>query len=310
MLRPVLRGNERFAVTGATGWFGTTALDLLDELLGESAAERVTAYASRPRTLRTAAGRVVQVQALADLPGDDGATHVLHFAFLTRDRAGVLGVPDYVARTLQITATVVEAVARVRPRGLLTTSSGAVYDRGRRLTHDVTGNPYGTLKRLEELALQQSVADVGGTAVVARVFSVAGPGITKPELYALGSLIRMAQAGGPLQVRARGPVLRSYVGVVEVLTLGLWALLSEEPVMFETAGHVVEVGELAQLVAQVHGLPPEVVQRSFDETAGEDRYVGDPQGMGALVERCGLTLAPLRALVEQTAAGLRAGVAA
>lgn len=308
VLRPLLRGDEHFAVTGATGWFGSTALDLLDELLGEQAAERVTAYASRPRTMRTAAGRTVEVHALSDLASSIGsATHVLHFAFLTRDRAAELGIPDYLEQNLQITATVLGAISRLHPRGLLTTSSGAVYGKARDMSCDLTGNPYGTLKHIDELALRQAMADIGGTSVVARVFSVAGRGITSPELYALGAFITMAQAGGPVRVRAQGSVVRSYVGVAEVLAVGLWSLLSEIPLVFDSGGHVVEMGELAALVAQLHGLPPEAVERTLDPDAPEDRYIGEPGQMAQLAEHCGLDFAPLAELVEQTAAGMRAG---
>lgn len=307
VLRPLLRGDEHFAVTGATGWFGTTALDLLDELLGEDAAARVTAYASRPRDVRTARGRTVQVRALTDLAASTGVvTHLLHFAFLTRDTVASLGVPAFTERNVEITATMVRAIAGLRPRGMLVTSSGAVYDRSGGLAADLTHNAYGTLKHLDELALRQAVTDVGGTPVVARVFNVAGRGMTKPDLYALGSFIRMAQAGGPVQVRARGHVVRSYAGVDEVIALGLWSMLSGEVLVFDSAGHVVEVGELARLVAALHDLPDDAVERSFEQGQPEDRYVGDPAQMAALAQRCGLQLRPMTDLIQETTAGLRA----
>lgn len=307
VLAPLLAGDEHFAVTGATGWLGSTALDLLDALLGPSAGSRVTAYASTGRTAHTRSGRLVDVRPLAELPAQSPApTHVLHLGFLTRDRVTDLGVPAYVERNVMITATVLDAVACARPRGLLYASSGAVCGSGGRLVADLVGDPYGTLKHLDELALRQALADVGGACSVARVFNVAGAGITKPAAYALGSLVQMAQAGGPLVVRARGRVVRSYAGVDEVLVLGLWSLLKGEPVVFDSGGTVVEVEELAAVVADVHGLPPSAVERTLDPAAPEDRYVGNLEQMARLAEQAGLALRTLDALVRETAADLAA----
>lgn len=308
LLRPLLAGDERFAITGATGWFGRTALDLLDDVLQEQAGDRVTAYASRSSTVRTARGRSVTVRPLSELAdGPEPATHLLHFAFLTRDRTAQLGVPEYVQQNLQITLAMLQAIALTRPRGLFTASSGAVYDRAGGLTVDLSTNAYGALKRLDELALRQAVTDVGGTPVVARVFNVAGRGITKPDLYALGSLITMAHSGGPLQVRARGRVLRSYMGVDEVIALGLWAMLSDEPAVFDSAGDVVEVGELAHLVATLHDLPVGAIERALEAGQPEDRYTGDPRQIQDLAQRSGLRLRPLSELVIETSQWLRSG---
>ncbi|MCW2667197.1 MAG: uncharacterized protein JWN57_2159 [Frankiales bacterium] len=307
ILRPLLSGSERFAVTGATGWFGRTALDLLDGLLGADAGDRVTAYASAPRTLTTRLGRVVDVRPLAELPDQaPPASHLLHFAFLTRDRVADLGVEAYAAANLALSMLVLEAVERTRPAGLVLTSSGAAYGPGRRLTTDLHGNPYGALKHLDELALTAAVQAAGGTTAVARVFSVGGAGITKPELYALGSLVGMAQRGGPLEVRATGPVVRSYAAVDDVVALALWSVLRREQVVFDSGGDVVEVEELARVVADVHGLPSSAVQRQLDPAAAEDRYVGDPAAWASLAERSGLVPRPLRALVEETSSWMSA----
>lgn len=306
-LRPLLDGSERFAVTGATGWFGRTALDLLDELLGDDAAGRVTAYASTAREVATRRGRLVHVRPLAELPRQSpGPTHLLHFAFLTRDQVRTQGPEAYVHRNVAITMTVLEAIARARPAGLVLTSSGAVYGPDRTPTTDLAANPYGALKHLDELALTAAVGAVGGTAAVARVFSVGGAGITKPELYALGSLISMAQRGGPLQVLATCPVVRSYAAVDEVVALSLWSVLRGQPVVFDSGGDAVEVEDLARVVAHAHGLPASAVQRRFDPAAPEDRYVGDPTVWTSLAASAGLSPRPLSALVEETSSWMSA----
>jgi hypothetical protein len=79
-------GAHSVAVTGASGWFGLTALELLRDALGADAfRERVRAYASASKTLRLRDGEPVPARALADL---EPADLVLHFAYLTRERCG------------------------------------------------------------------------------------------------------------------------------------------------------------------------------------------------------------------------------
>jgi nucleoside-diphosphate-sugar epimerase len=130
--------------------------------------------------------------------------------------------------------------------------------------------------------------------------------MTKPALYALGSMIAMASAGGPIEVRARGPVFRSYCGVDEVVALALWAARSGRDLVFDTCGTVVEVGELAALVAQVHGLGVDDVRRTWDADVVSDRYVGDGRLMRDLAGEAGLALKALPELVRETSGWLTA----
>jgi len=131
--------------------------------------------------------------------------------------------------------------------------------------------------------------------------------MTKPGLYALGTMIGMAAVGGPIEVSARGPVFRSYCGVDEVVALALWAAVSRRDVVFDTCGTVVEMGDLAHLVAQVHGLDADVVRRTWDPDVVPDRYVGDGRLMDELAAEARLSFRPLPDLVRETSAWLIGG---
>jgi len=306
LLRPAelvaetLRGTtESIAVTGATGWFGAVAMDLLYEVLGDEAEARVVAYASRERDLLVADGRTVAVHPLSDLISQQvSPTTLLHFAFVPRDRAAALGNEAYVSLNLSMTVTVLDAIARHKPHHVVVAGSGAVYSRTGRLQSDLIGNPYGTLKHLDELAFRSATHDVGGTCVIPRVFSVGGPRLARPDVYALASMIEMAEAGGPINVLARGPVLRTYCGVDEVIALSLWAAVTGHDAVFDTCGAVVEMGDLARVVAKEHGLGPDAVHRESDVNALPDEYVGDGHAMEDFAARAGLHLRPLDALVR------------
>jgi nucleoside-diphosphate-sugar epimerase len=195
-------------------------------------------------------------------------------------------------------------VSRRQPRYVVVASSGAVHSPTGRLVSDLHSDPYGTLKHLDELAFRAATRDAGGVCVIPRVFSVAGARMTKPAHYALGSMIGMAMAGGPIKVHAKGNVFRSYCGVDEVVALSLWTALSGRDAVFDTGGTTVEIGDLACLVAQEHGLNAEVVQRTWDPDVAPDRYVGDGRQMDDLATEAGLSLRSLSALVRETSAWL------
>src|SRR5680860_1857046 len=107
LVADALRGTDEIvAVTGATGWLGAVALDLLYEALGDQAAARVVGYASSERTVAVSDGRTVTVRPLVDLVAQDPApTTLLHFAFLTRNKVAALGLDAYTSQNVAITAT-------------------------------------------------------------------------------------------------------------------------------------------------------------------------------------------------------------
>ena len=298
------RTDGPIAVTGATGWFGTVAMDMLYEALGAAAPERVVGYASRARELVVADGRIAQVRALDALAEQDPSpTTLLHLAFIPRDRIATLGVDAYVRQSIAISTRVLAAVAEHRPRHVVVTSSGAARAAAGGWQTDLAHAPYGALKRLDELAFRAAVRDVGGCCVVPRVFSVGGSRLARPDVFALASMIEMARAGGPIVVHARGPVVRTYSGVDEVIALGLWAAGSGTEIAFDTCGAPTEIGELAHVVARVHGLGPDAVQRTWEPGARADRYVGDGEVMIDLATRAGLRLRPLDELVRASSPG-------
>lgn len=229
---------------------------------------------------------------------------LLHFAYATREHA--VGA-EYVETNAAITATVVEAIARQRPAAVVYASSGAVY-RGDGLAFDVRADPYGALKRLDELTLRAAAQDVGAAAIVARVFNLAGPWLLKRG-FAIANLIEQVQAGGAVTIRAGHPVVRSYVDVEDLAALLLALAEARQDARFDTAGEVaVEMGELAARVAQALGREDELsIERDWDPAAPADRYVGDDTEWLRLTAEHGIAPRDLGAQIARTAASLRAG---
>ena len=297
-----IRGSGlTFAVTGATGWLGRAAVEVLSRALGSEGSGRLRAFASRARPLTLDSGSSVNVAALDDLPGCD-ADVLLHFAYVTREFAAERGVGEYVLANLGITATVIDFVRTREPGVVLYSSSGAARGALERGQLDLASDPYGALKVMDELALRRAAADAGGRSLVVRVFNVAGPWLLKPEAFALSDIIRQVGEGGPVRIRATHPVVRSYVDVEDLVSVMIAASLDGSlpgDVVVDTAGEVeVEVGDLAASVTRVLGRPEVSIERAYDPSAAADRYVGDPGEFAKLADCVGI---PLRGLDEQIA---------
>lgn len=284
-------------MTGATGWFGRVTLDLLGRALGPQAfRERVAAYASRARTVDVEGAGTVELRPLDEL---EPAELLLHFAFVTRTRIAAEEHDAFVAANVAISSRLLAVIATGSVRGVLVTSSGAARD------PDLARNPYGALKRLDELAFPAACREAGANCVVARVFNVGGAHMTQPGAYALGDLLLRARAGRPLDIAARGDVVRSYVAVEDVVAVALAELVAGRDAFFETAGdRTVEIEELAYVVLRVLGRPELPVTRKRDASTAPSVYVGDGARLNELASRHGLALGDLEAVVAATAAGL------
>ncbi len=306
ILERIGAGDELFVVTGATGWFGTATLHILDVALGESSGERLLAYAAtgRPVTLRT--GRVVEVRPLSELPEDPPSAApvcMLHFAYLMRHLAAELGHEEFVRRNVAITEMTVRALQAVRPASFAFASSGAVYRPDGGIVDDLEDDPYATLKHRDELAFERACADVGTRCIVGRIYSVGGPFMPDRDRFVLGDLVDRTAAGRPLVIRARHELWRSYVGLGDVLAVLIAESLdgTDAVVRFDTGGEVIEAGELAARVRTVLGAPAVAIERDPDPSLAADRYVGDGAGFEALARRHGVPLTPLDDQIRQVA---------
>lgn len=286
---------------------------MIAQALGpEASGHRLILFASRERTIQLDSGARLEVRALEELPSLRSDV-LLHFAYVTREFATERGAPDYVVANLAITAHVVDLIRKAPPRFLAYASSGAAraaMDSGRL---DISGDPYGTLKVMDELALRRAMQDVGGRSLVLRVFNVSGRWLTKPGAFALSDIIQQVHAGGPVIIRARHGVVRSYVDVEDLARVMIASALDMSgPVdeVVETAGgEEVEVGNLAERVRHALGRPEVEIVRDFDVTAAPDRYVGEPGAFLDLASRVGVPLRDLDAQIARTAQGMGVPVA-
>jgi nucleoside-diphosphate-sugar epimerase len=289
-------GDDRVLVTGASGWLGLTALDLLAPLNLPT-----LALASRARLIRAGDGHIEcrvwddrEVTAFSP-------TVVLDCAFLTRDRVADMPLADYVSANRSLTERLLFATRLPGVRLALTVSSGAaIYPRDA-LDGPIEANPYGYLKREAEHRLTQAAAEREAVPIVARAWSISGAHVQKPHGYALGSMIQAADSGS-IRITATRPVFRRYVLAEELLALGI-AEGSVGPATIDSGGELVEMAELAARIAAVVR-PDTVISRDEVDPHNPDRYHSDGQDWERRCLRWGLQSAGLERQIEITAQGV------
>ncbi len=129
--------------------------------------------------------------------------------------------------------------------------------------------------------------------------------MTKPEDYALGGMIMRADRSGTIAVQATRPVRRSYMFIDDMLRIAMDAvgrLGAGGSVMFETAGEVVEMGDLAARVLGVLGHNLSAVSRPpINPSLPADDCLGDSATLDALARTSVVTPLGLDAQIAITA---------
>lgn len=305
MLEPhvseALRASDRHIVlTGASGWLGRATLDLLQSCIGDDLHRRVRCFGSRTRLLELPDGSVIEQRPLSQLRElDPHPTLLLHFAFLTMERAEQMTEGEYRAANEQISRTILEALDPIGAEAVFVASSGAA-----RYSDAPEASPamrlYGTLKRNDERRFAEWARVRKKTATIARVHNLSGPYINKTESYALACFILDGLAGGPISVRAGHEVWRGYVAVRELISLALAMQLDPNPdvKLFDTGGDPIELGDLAWRIARHLNILE--VHRSGPDGHKVDRYLGDDLQYRSFLGRYGVCHVPIEHQITET----------
>lgn len=293
------RSGQRIVLTGAGGWLGLATLELLYRALGDAARERVLAFGSSVRMLHLHDGTIIEQRPLVELAALPPApTLVLHLAFLTKDRVAGMAADEYARANEALSRAVLDALAPIGASAVFVASSGAA-----RVADDPAADPamrlYGALKRRDEDDFASWARATGRTAVVTRIFNVAGPYINKHQAYAMAAFIVDALEGRPITVRAPHRVIRGYVAIRELMSLVLLLMLQPARVIaFDTGGEPLELADIAAAVAGVLG---GTVERAAITAGRVDLYAGDSEPYDALLTRHGIAPVSLAEQIADTA---------
>lgn len=310
--RKIINENTVFAVTGASGWFGRSTLNLLWEILGEANFyKRVYAFSSKDGVITIENKFTLPTQSLEKIFELKSLDYLFHYAFLTRDRVEQMDIQSYIDTNIGITDLIIKRLKQGDIKGVFATSSGAVYEQDYSLVdcdRELKKNPYGALKRREEILLTESCDSFKISCLILRVFSVMGAFITKPKAYAVGDFIYQALKSQHIRILAERLVWRSYTDIQDLIYLGASYLIEPpqlSPMCVDTCGHTVEMDTLARQVLLCLQIDPNSISRNLDLLTKPSRYVGKSTEIDQLSSRLNLRISSFEKQVSDTVAYLK-----
>ena len=306
----LLETGARIVVTGASGWLGKIALEMLLDVFGVQAASRLNAFSNEKRIISLRDGSVIASHPLREIENLTHGRYIfLHFAFPGREKTVNTSLGRYVECVNGINTLMNRSMRRVETCGIVLSSSGAVYGGSCRRAPDLDRDPYGAMKLQDEKYYSNLAETLQVPLTIARIFNMSGPYINKCHSYALSSMLLDVLNGRPLEIRAAHSVIRSYMHAADIVEMALRAHLDRrEPLSdpFDTVGESeIEIEELAYLIVDVLGCRGHPIVRPSRSSQVVDRYVGDPVLMRRLLAKYGMTVIPLRRQIEDTAQYLR-----
>ena len=292
-------------ITGPTGWIGQAFLAEIARRDGPDWARNVSLFGSSARDVTAPDGSVLPMKPLDALSGaDTEGAHVVHLAYLTKEKVDSLGEQTFFATNAAIDSYLARAIAEGKPASLFVASSGAA-----KLAQDGQDRHlYGMTKLLQEDRFLAVGGQNGFPVLAGRIWNVAGPHINKLESYALSDFIVQARRDRAIRIAAETPVFRAYLHVYDLAALVLTALaagIGYDRAIDLSGTEVVEMDDVARAVAAAVDLDPALIQRGSVLFDRPSVYLGDPVAARSLALRCGLNLRDFATQVADTAAYIK-----
>ncbi len=260
-----LESSDRVLVTGATGWFGQTAVALVD-LLGiqkKLIASRSRDFMIGSREFHAEVWNDVSIRRF-------NPTVVIDAAYLTREFANSFSGNEYVTQNRLLTNRLISLVEMPALRKVVTFSSG---DAAKHLTKetavDIDKDPYGYLKFEAENTIAEAYSKAGIDYSIIRAWSVSGALVTKINGFAFSDFIDQA-INGRVEVHADRRVYRRFCLIEEAIALGLNHNSSIDGVL-DSGGNLIEIHDLAAQIVQIVN-PMAFVTEADYEGSAEDCY--------------------------------------
>lgn len=289
-------------ITGASGWLGKSTLENL--LADGYNMEKVVALASSAKDILLSDGSSIKAYPIHNPPEIISETEVLiHLAYLTRDKVSSVGYEKYVLTNLDLTSIALRWLSNLPIKSFVTVSSGARNDQttGQPETN-LEANPYGFLKRVDELLFEDECARRGITAVISRLWGATGYDMLDAEKYAIGNFVRSALTKNEINIKSGHNVVRRYVDSREYMQVCTRLAMSGISANFDSGGPEVEIGTVAEII---RGQLNEeiVISRPSSADRHDDLYFPAGNDFERFASIVGIELSDINSQISNTIAG-------
>lgn len=271
--------SPKVLISGATGWLGQeTIARVLEEKFDNITASELILSSSDGRELNL--GTVgnfptVPLKSFSGVGDDNKLNGFIHLAFLTRDKIERYGFNNFVAKNIELISAACEIIERDKPKWVVLVSSGAIIDRETlEIENNVTKNPYGFCKRIEEALISEAAQKVGANIVIGRLWGGTGLHMPINRAYAISDFIESAKETKEIGINSGGQVIRRYCDAGDFMEVLIRSAMRGDSTTVDSGGSIIELGELAEsLSAHMGGVS---ISRSEKLSATDDYY---PRGM-------------------------------
>jgi nucleoside-diphosphate-sugar epimerase len=285
-----VKSSDRVLILGYSGWFGSSAVSLLHQ-----AGAQIMGSNSRSLQMLSDGPKNVYANMFQGCKEFE-PTIVIDSAFLTREKIQVLGTDVYISTNTTLMHQALEIRELKSVERFIGISSGAAKVPLPATPTALRDDPYGALKSEYENLLMTSDLRVKEGSVLLRAWSMSGPHVRNPELFAFFDLIKQSKSG-TMKIGSNAHVYRRYSDVEDLLAVGLASTTGGFPI--DSGGELVEIGELARVIREVLGSTAEIHREVT--SSEDDHYYSDGDGWNSKASNVGLTPRTLREQISYSA---------
>ncbi len=283
-------------INGGTGWLGIATLRALERI---KYIENIEITSSNGRTFMAHDLGEFKTKKLTNNTKIDFKTDILvNLAFKTRDYISVLGEEKYTKINLEILKSSFILAKHLKPKSIVIVSSGVV-SRNLDSQGKLDNTQYTKLKNLEEETFTQIAKNIGANLVILRMWGGSGRDLTSPFKYAIGDLIRQALTKDKIIVSSEQLTYRRYSDASQQLEIAIRCALSRKNLVFDSGGHIVEMGELANIIKNTLQPNLEIV-RKLDTNLPADKYYSESSQFEIFAQEYGIELLTLKQQIIET----------
>jgi nucleoside-diphosphate-sugar epimerase len=267
----ILGENQHWAVIGASGWIGSTIIELA---INNNI--QVTAFGSR-ESLRKIGGRQIHIHKYeTKLLWNRYFDVVWDAAFVTQER--LLTNPALSIVNEELTRRICQVAEQNTGSTVIYFSSGAA-------VHDPLKNEiYGLQKKQAESRLLEIKSKVGTNIKIIRVWNISGRNCPKPEAFALTSMLVEALSNNSITIQSKIHRWRRYAQITQVLYSAL--LFDAKKNILDTGGPIVELRDIAENIQSAINKPLTIIDERISQE--KENYFSESVEYELTLEKAGI----------------------